>query len=102
MKEAEKGEPAGGPAISINLNPQDLSNTEPPNRQHTPADMRPQHTYSRGLPGLCSFREYAPNPQETGGLREFRSQVGCVLCGGDLLMETWGWERVMGCGTVGR
>jgi hypothetical protein len=34
-----------------------------------------QHTYSRGLLGLCSFREDAPNPQETGGPREFRSQV---------------------------
>jgi hypothetical protein len=37
----EKGEPVGGPAVSINLDPQDLSNTGPPNRQHTPADRRP-------------------------------------------------------------
>jgi hypothetical protein len=31
------------PAVSINLDPipGDLSNTGPPNRQHTPADMRP-------------------------------------------------------------
>jgi hypothetical protein len=28
-------------AVSINLDPRDLSNTGPPNRQHTPADMRP-------------------------------------------------------------
>ena len=28
------------------------------------------------LPGLCSFRDDAPNPQETGGPREFRGQVG--------------------------
>ena len=41
MKEdEEKGNPAGGPAVSINLDPHDLSNTGPPNRQHTPADMR--------------------------------------------------------------
>jgi hypothetical protein len=64
--------------VSINLDTQDLSNTGPPNRQHTPADMRfPQHTYSRGLPGLCSFRDDAPNPQETGGPRKFRGQLGC-------------------------
>jgi hypothetical protein len=32
----------------------------------------PEHTYSRGLPGLCSFRDDAPNPQEIGGPREFK------------------------------
>jgi hypothetical protein len=37
--------------------------------------MRPQHTYSRGLLGLCSFRDDAPKPQDTGGLRVFRGQV---------------------------
>ena len=26
--------------------------------------------------GLCSFRDDAPNPEETGGPREFRGQVG--------------------------
>jgi hypothetical protein len=42
MKEAEdKGYPVGGPAVSFNLDPRDLSNTGPPNRQHIPADMRP-------------------------------------------------------------
>jgi hypothetical protein len=42
LKEAEeKGYPVGGPAVSINLNPRDVSNTGPPNRQHIPADMRP-------------------------------------------------------------
>jgi hypothetical protein len=35
----------------------------------------PQHIYSWGLSGLCSFREDAPNPQETGGSMEFRGQV---------------------------
>jgi hypothetical protein len=32
--------------------------------------------YSRGLPGLYSFRDDAPNPQETVGPRKFRGQVG--------------------------
>ena len=36
----------------------------------------PQHTYSRELLGLCSFRDDAPNPQETRGPREFRDEVG--------------------------
>ena len=38
----EEGDPVGGPSISINLDPCDLSDTATPNRQHTPADMRPQ------------------------------------------------------------
>ena len=42
MKEAEeKGDPVGGPTVSINLDPWDLSYIEPPKRQHTPADLRP-------------------------------------------------------------
>jgi hypothetical protein len=49
LKEAEeKSNPEGGPAVSINLDPQDLSNTGPPNRQHTAADMRsPAHIQQR-------------------------------------------------------
>jgi hypothetical protein len=38
-----------------------------------------QHTYCRGLPCLFSFRDDVPNPQETGGPREFKGRVG------------WGW-----------
>ena len=26
---------------------------------------------------MCSFGDDAPNPQETGGPREFRGQMGC-------------------------
>jgi hypothetical protein len=37
-----------------------------------------QHTCSRGLQSLCSFRDDAPNPLETGGPREFRCQVVVV------------------------
>ena len=36
----------------------------------------PKHTYSRGFPGVCSFRDDTPKPQNTGGPREFRGQVG--------------------------
>jgi hypothetical protein len=42
LKEAEeKNNPVGGPAVSINLESWDLSDTEPPNREHAPADMSP-------------------------------------------------------------
>jgi hypothetical protein len=42
MEEAEeKGNPVVGSAVSIKLDPQDLSNTGPPTWQHTPADLRP-------------------------------------------------------------
>jgi hypothetical protein len=41
----EEGNPVGGPAVTINLDPWDLSDTGPPARQHTPAEMRsPTHT----------------------------------------------------------
>jgi hypothetical protein len=41
MEEAEEeGDLVGGAAVSINLDPQDLSKTGPPTMQHTPADMR--------------------------------------------------------------
>ena len=72
----EKSNLRGRPAVSTNLDPWDLLDTEPPTRQHTPTDMRPQHTYSRGLPGLDSVKENAPNPEETGSLRQFRGLVG--------------------------
>jgi hypothetical protein len=38
-----------------------------------------QQIYSRGLLGLGLVREDVPNPQETGGPRDFRGLVG------------WGW-----------
>jgi hypothetical protein len=50
----------------------------------------PTHIYSRGLLGLGSVREDAPNPQETGGPREFRG-LGFEMCG-DILLGT-GWGR---------
>jgi hypothetical protein len=48
---------------------------------------------------MDSIREDVPNPQETGGPREFRDLVGW---GGGILVETGGGERGgMECGTVG-
>jgi hypothetical protein len=74
LKEAvEEGNPVGEVAVLINLDSRNISNTGPPKRQHTPADRRPQYTYSRGLLGYCSFRDDAPNPQETGGPRELEA-----------------------------
>ena len=37
-----QGDPVAGPADTINLDPRDLSDPEPPTRQHTSAFMRPQ------------------------------------------------------------
>jgi hypothetical protein len=42
----------------------------------------------------------APNPQETGGPREFRNLVGFGVGGGDILVEAEGGGGGMGCGTV--
>jgi hypothetical protein len=42
LKEAEEeGNPGGGTAVSINVDPRDLSDTGPPKRQSTQSDMRP-------------------------------------------------------------
>jgi hypothetical protein len=54
--------------------------------------MRPQYIYNRRLPGQSSIRDDAPNPQETGGAREFRGLVRWEV--------GWGWGGGMGCGTV--
>jgi hypothetical protein len=41
LEEAEESDSIGGPALSISLDPWDLSDTERSTRQHTQADMRP-------------------------------------------------------------
>jgi hypothetical protein len=42
LEEAEEeGDSVGEPAVSINLDPGNLSDTGTSTRQHTPADMRP-------------------------------------------------------------
>jgi hypothetical protein len=57
--------------------------------------MRPKHTYCRGLPGLCSFRDDAPNPQETRDPREGQVKWGPPhgTWGGD---EVWDVEQLEG------
>jgi hypothetical protein len=53
--------------------------------------MRPQHIYSRRLPGLGSVRDDAPDPQETGGpgILEFSWGRECSV--GDILVEIGNW-----------
>jgi hypothetical protein len=47
MEEAEEeGNPIVRSAISTNLDPRDLSDTEAPTRRHTIADIRPHITYT--------------------------------------------------------
>jgi hypothetical protein len=49
----------GGPAVSINLDTQDLANTGPPGRQHTPANMKPStHIQQRNARPYFSQRIY--------------------------------------------
>jgi len=74
----EEANPIGGPAVSINPDPWDLSALH-----HQPGSIHqlirgPWHIYSRGLPSLGSVREDAPNPQETEGPRKFRGLAGWV------------------------
>ena len=56
-------------------------------------------SYSRGLPGLCSVREAAPIPQETGGPREWGwmsvSVAGVGIGNGEILVETGGRKYVL-------
>ena len=54
----------GRPAVLTDLDPQDRSYTESLTRQHTAADTRPLTHISRGLPGLASVKEGAPNLRE--------------------------------------
>jgi hypothetical protein len=54
--------------------------------------------YSRGLPGLCSFRDDVPNLQEAAGPRELRGQMGWGL-GTSTWRQEVGRRYVMG--TVG-
>jgi hypothetical protein len=49
----KKGAPIGGTAVLINLDHQTDSIHQ--------LIWGPQHTYSRGLPGLCTFRDDAPS-----------------------------------------
>jgi hypothetical protein len=106
LEEAEEeGNPVARTAVSINLDPRDISNSGPLTRQHTPADMKhPTHIQQR-MQGLGSVREDAPNPQETGGSREFRGSGLWGECERNILVEmghnTAGGGGTMGCGTVG-
>lgn len=72
--------------MSINLDPQNLPDTGPLTRQHTPDDMRPP-THIQQRTARSGFKEDAPNPQETGSPREFRGLVGLEVGG-------WGTVRV--------
>ena len=107
MEEAEEeGDPIRRPAVSTNLDSQDLSDTEPPTRQHTPADMKPPtHIQQRtAWSGLSERRSTQP-------LRDLRPQgvgrsggVGVGWWGYPLRDEEWGCGSMrqggMGCGTI--
>jgi hypothetical protein len=74
LEEVEKDDDSiGRPAVSTKLYPWDLSDTEPPTRQHMLAGSRPQtHTQQR----IAKHKEDAPNPWETWGPREWGVLLG--------------------------
>jgi hypothetical protein len=56
LKEAEEeGNPVGGPAVSINLDSWNLSNTGLPKQAAYTSWYEATNTYSRGWPDLCSL-----------------------------------------------
>ena len=62
LRRKAAGRLIGRLAVSTNLDPLSLSDTEPQTKQHTLADMRlPAHIE----PGLYSVQEDAPKPQKT-------------------------------------
>jgi hypothetical protein len=95
LEEAEEeGDPMERPAVLTNLNPHNLSDMEPPTRQHTQADMSTPphthtHTYMRGPLVLDSVRASALNPWETWGLVEW----GGVVVVGHPLGDVW-WRQM--------
>ena len=82
-----KGDPVGGPTVSINLDPENSQTLDHQTDSIHQLTGGPQHTFGRGLLGLSSFRDDAPNPQETGDPREFRGQMRWA--GGGIHVETW-------------
>jgi hypothetical protein len=73
LEEAEKvGNSVGGPAVSTNLEPQNLSDTGPPTSQHTSADMRtPTHIQQKiARSGFSQRRVSNPTPTVTQFLQQ--------------------------------
>ena len=74
-KPKEESDPIGRQALLTNLDPLDLSDTEPQTRQHTPADMRPP-THIQQRTATLDLDKDASKLQETCGLREWRDLLG--------------------------
>jgi hypothetical protein len=93
-KAEEEGNPGGEPEVSItrNLEISQALNDQPGSIYQMIGG--PQHMYSRRLLGLGSVREDEPNPQDSGGPREFRGLVGWVVGVGNTLVETGDGEEV--------
>jgi hypothetical protein len=89
----EESNPVEGPAISIKLDPRDLSDTMPPIRQHTPTDIKPS-TYTaedcqvwvQSEKMHLTFKRL----ETSGSLEAWWGEGG----GRDILLETGGSEEV--------
>jgi hypothetical protein len=70
LEEAEEeSDPIGGPAISINLNPESLR-SGPPTSQHTSADMRPPLNIKQRTTGCVFSQRRCPKRLEAPGSLE--------------------------------
>ena len=94
LEEADKEEPVGGLAISINLDLQDLSSTGPPIRQVTPAYMKlPTYMQQRLLLSLGSEKmNIILKRLEVPGSLEVWMDPGWVV--GTSLWRLWGGEEL--------
>jgi hypothetical protein len=88
LEEAEEdGHPVGGPAVSINLDTWDLSDTGPPTRQDILSDMRPPYRGDVCWVWIQSEKMYLTLKRlEAPGSLEVWWDGGWE--GGDILMET--------------
>jgi hypothetical protein len=62
----EEGNPLGGPAVSIDLDPPDLSDTGITSRQHRIANMRTSTHIEQKTTGSVSIRDCRPQGLEWG------------------------------------
>jgi hypothetical protein len=94
----EEGDPVGRPAVSTNLDLQDLSDTGIPTRQYTPTDMNPPiHT---NIAEDCRVWTQSEKIHLTFKRLE-APWSGEFWWGGDgnILVETWVGEGDMECGS---
>ena len=97
LKEAEdKHDSVGGPVVLVNLIPKTFQTLDHQTDSIHQLIWGPQHTYRRGLPGLCRLEMIHLTLKRLEALGSLEVKwVGC----GSIHVEM-GWGGGMGCGTV--